>query len=299
MSLLGWALVALASVPCTESGVLVFESGPGPDDAARRAIAEQLQVELTALGYQRCDEGVSPTQVSYRWWSTRRVTVQVTAQGRTRTRTIDREPNALPLAVAVFTAELLRDPLRVDPEPVVETRAAEAPVAAVVRRWRLAAVSEVLFSAGGTLLGGGSLEVRRAWAPFWVGLGVGAVGAAPVSSASGLVRAWGLCARVLGGARLFGGERLWVELGAELFGLLLKVDGISRTAAVGRSSWSPAFAARLGPGLMAELGGFSLGLSAGAGYWVPGLSVVDGTQAVQGVSGVEGWVHLSAGVAFP
>ncbi|MBK7864525.1 MAG: hypothetical protein IPJ65_39180 [Archangiaceae bacterium] len=46
------------------------------------------------------------------------MTLQVTAQGRTRT--IEREPSALPLAVAVFTAELLRDPLRADPEPAVE-----------------------------------------------------------------------------------------------------------------------------------------------------------------------------------
>ncbi len=298
MSLLGWALVALAAVPCSERGVRVFESGPGPDDAVRRAIAEQLQVELSALGYRRCDEGSSPTQVSYRWWSPQRVTVQVTAQGRTRTRTIDREPSALPLAVAVFTAELLRDPLRVDPEPAVEAPEPEAPAAAVVRRWRLAAVSELFFSQGSTWLGGGSLELRRAWAPFWVGLGVGAIGAAPVSAGSGLVRTWGLCARLLGGARLVGSDRLWLEAGAELLGLLLKVDGISRTDAVGRSSWSPAFAARVGPGLGAQLGGVSLGLSAGAGYWVPGLSVVDGAQPVQGVSGVEGWVHVAAGVAW-
>lgn len=298
MSLFACTWLALAAVPCTERGVVLFDSGPGPDDATRQAIAEQLQVELSALGYQRCDDGLPPTQVSYRWWSPQRVTLQVTAQGRTRTRTIEREPSALPLAVAVFTAELLRDPLRADPEPAVEGVAGAAEPRAQPGGWRLAAVSEVLFSQGATVLGGGSLELRKSWSRLWVGVGAGAVGAAPASSPSGVVRTWGLTGRLLGGARLFGTERLAVELGAELLALALKVDGLSRSSATGRSSWSPSVAARLGPGLRGELGQLALGLSAGVGYWLPGLAVVDGTQSVRGVWGVEGWVHCAAGVAW-
>ncbi|MBK7864524.1 MAG: hypothetical protein IPJ65_39175 [Archangiaceae bacterium] len=49
MSLFACTWLALAAVPCTERGVVLFDSGPGPDDATRQAIAEQLRVELSAL----------------------------------------------------------------------------------------------------------------------------------------------------------------------------------------------------------------------------------------------------------
>lgn len=290
-ALVAYSLVVAA--PCGERGVVISEVGEPPPQQVRRAISEQLAVELAALSYQECHGGEAPTRVVWRWWSPTKVTIEVSVLGRTHQKTVERDASALALAVPVFTAELLRDPLWVaeqvaQPEPALPEPRSE--------HTHLIASAEGLYSSLGTAFGGGALGIERELGRFCLEAALGALGTAVTPSPSGAVRAWGFTLRAGVALRLLASERLSLELSAHALGLLLNVVGLSSTSAAGLTSWSPTVAARVGPRLRGHFGALVLSLAAGAGGWLRGALVRDGLSQVLGVSGVEGWVQLGAGV---
>ena len=275
------------------------ETGPGPAANVRAMIEAQLAVELNNRGYRRC-EGDAPNRVFWRWQSPSRVSVEAFTLAGVRSRTIEREESAMPLALPIFTGELLRATLL--PESEVEEPTPVVAATQVERNGRewltLLAQAEGFLSANGSLWGGGSLGARWTFGPGWIELGAGAVGSPRRETASGSVRSWGLIGRAGGGVTLLDATAVSLHLAAHAVALGLKVDGLSSGTAQGVSSWTPGLALRTGPQLRLKLGRAGFFLSSGVGGWLSGISVFDGQTEVAGVRGVEWWVQLGGSVGW-
>lgn len=288
-------LALLVETACGPGSVGLVEVGPGPGPAAHEVIAAQLAAELQHLGLQRCDDSLD-TRVEWRWWSPTKLTVTVSSARGTQTKTIEREASALPLALAVFTGEMLRDYALPEvaappapeppPEPVVET----PPRASV-----LLASAESLYSPGGSLLAGGSLTyVHRQDGWTWE-VSAGALGAPNTASASGVVTAWGLMARGGAAYTLVGDARSGLDVAGHAGLFALRVVGFSSSEAAGLPSWSPAMVLRAGPQVRLGTGRLALRLAGGIGTWLPRLSILDGATKVGGTGPLEVWLQVSGG----
>lgn len=288
-------LALLVETSCGPGSVGLVEVGPGPGPAAHEVIAAQLAAELQHLGLQRCDESLD-TRVEWRWWSPTKLTVTVSSSRGTQTKTIEREASALPLALAVFTGEMLRDYALPEPPPPPVVEAPPEPQTFTPRTSVLLASAESVYSPGGSLLAGGSLTyVRKQDGWTWEVAGA-ALGSPNTASASGFVTAWGLMARGGAAYTLAGDGTNGLDVAGQAGLFVLRVRGFSSGDAGGLPSWSPAVVLRAGPKLRLGVGRLALRLGGGVGTWVPRLTVLDGATKVAGAGPVELWLQLAGGV---